>query len=122
MNTGQEIIDTTYFEQFSPPTIFRVGAAVDPIKTDKQHLILSLQLNHPVDNAEYIVTGIEYSFVKTLFFRAGYKFNKNEENFTFFREGLLGNAVYMNSTALTKRFQEKGIRGRVCMKRFHDDV
>ena len=83
MNSGQEIIDTTHFEQCSPPTIFRVGGAIDPVKTDKQHLILSLQLNHPVDNAEYIVTGIEYSFLRTLFLRAGYKFNKNEEDFTF---------------------------------------
>ncbi|MBH08982.1 MAG: hypothetical protein CMG74_01290 [Candidatus Marinimicrobia bacterium] len=83
MNSGQEIIDITNFEQFSPPTIFRVGGAIDPVKTDKQHLAVSLQLNHPVDNAEYIVTGIEYSFIKTLFIRGGYKFNKNEENYTF---------------------------------------
>ena len=83
MNSRQEIIDTTHFEQFSPPTIFRVGGAIDPVRTDKQKLVLSLQLNHPVDNAEYIVTGIEYSFIQTLFIRAGYKFNKNEEDFTF---------------------------------------
>ena len=55
---------------------------MDPIDSNNQRLTLSIQLNHPVDNAEYIVTGMEYSFLKMLFLRAGYKFNKNEENLT----------------------------------------
>ncbi len=55
---------------------------MDPIESKIQHLVLSIQLNHPVDNAEYIVTGMEYSFMKMLYFRAGYKMNKNEENLT----------------------------------------
>ena len=81
-NSGNEITEGTDFEKFSPPTQFRVGAAMDPIDANNQRLTLSLQLNHPVDNAEYIVTGMEYSFMKILFLRAGYKFNKNEENLT----------------------------------------
>ena len=81
-NSGNEITEATDFEKFSPPTQFRVGAAMDPIDSNNQRLTLSIQLNHPVDNAEYIVTGMEYSFLKMLFLRAGYKFNKNEENLT----------------------------------------
>ena len=81
-NSGNEIEQKTDFEKFSPPTQFRVGAAVDPIM-NKEHLFtISTQLNHPVDNAEYIVTGLEYSFMRMFFIRSGYKFNKNEENFT----------------------------------------
>ncbi|MFL3007266.1 MAG: PorV/PorQ family protein [Candidatus Neomarinimicrobiota bacterium] len=81
-NSGKEIEQKTDFEKFSPPTQFRVGAAVDPIM-NKEHLFtISTQLNHPVDNAEYIVTGLEYSFMRMFFIRSGYKFNKNEENFT----------------------------------------
>ena len=82
-NSGNEIVENSKFEQFSPPTIFRIGAAVDPVLNQKNHIIVSLQLNHPVDNAEYIVSGIEYSYMETLFLRGGYKFNKNEENYSF---------------------------------------
>lgn len=80
--SGQEIVKVTDFEKFSPPTMFRVGGAIDPIDKVNHHLTISLQLNHPVDNAEYIVTGLEYSFLKMLFLRTGYKSNKKEENLT----------------------------------------
>ena len=82
LNSGNEIEERTDFEKFSPPTQFRVGGAVDPIASAEHFLTISVQLNHPVDNAEYIVTGLEYSFMKLFFIRSGYKFNKNEENFT----------------------------------------
>ena len=59
-NSGSEISELTSFEKFSPPTQFRVGAAIDPIESKQQKLTCSVQLNHPVDNAEYIVTGLEY--------------------------------------------------------------
>ena len=80
--SGEEITQKADFEKFSPPTQFRVGAAVDPIVNEEHLLTISTQLNHPVDNAEYIVAGLEYSFLKMFFIRGGYKFNKNEENFT----------------------------------------
>ena len=82
-SSGLEIIEQTDFAKFSPPTQFRVGGAFDPIAQKNQHLTISLQLNHPVDNAEYIVTGLEYSFMEMLFLRLGYKSNKKEENMTF---------------------------------------
>ena len=82
-NSGSEISELTSFEKFSPPTQFRVGAAIDPIESKQQKLTCSVQLNHPVDNAEYIVTGLEYSYAKIMFLRIGHKFNKQEEDFTF---------------------------------------
>ncbi len=82
-NSGEEINEIIEYEKFSPPTQFRVGAAMDPLKSESQQLTLSMQLNHPVDNAEYIVTGLEYSFMNLFFIRTGYKFNKKEENLTF---------------------------------------
>ena len=82
-SSGSEIRELTSFEKFSPPTQFRVGAAMDPLVSGQQRLTISAQLNHPVDNAEYIVTGLEYSYSKMLFLRAGHKFNKHEEDLTF---------------------------------------
>jgi|TARA_B110000914_G_C15509198_1_gene469864 hypothetical protein len=80
--SGSEIVEVTSYEKFSPPTLFRVGVAFDPIQKINHKVSYSLQLNHPVDNAEYIATGLEYSFVNLLFLRSGYKFNKKEENYT----------------------------------------
>ena len=82
-NSGSEITETKEFESFSPPTQFRVGLAFDPLDFKGQLLTASMQLNHPVDNAEYIVTGIEYSYINSLFIRLGHKFNKYEEDITF---------------------------------------
>ena len=82
-SSGSEINELTSFEKFSPPTQFRVGAALDPLDSDLQRLTVSMQLNHPVDNAEYIVSGLEYSYSKILFLRVGHKFNKHEEDLTF---------------------------------------
>ena len=82
-SSGSEISELTSFEKFSPPTQFRVGAAIDPLDSKQQKLTCSVQLNHPVDNAEYIVAGFEYSYAKIIFLRMGQKFNKQEENFTF---------------------------------------
>ncbi len=81
-NSGEDILEETNYQKFSPPTLFRVGGAIDPIESLNHHLTVSMQLNHPVDNAEYIVTGLEYSWMNILYMRAGYKSNKNEENFT----------------------------------------
>jgi hypothetical protein len=61
------------FQSFSVPTEFRLGFAVDPVQTDDHMLTSSVQLNHPNDNAENVRFGLEYSFRKTFFVRAGIK-------------------------------------------------
>jgi len=81
--SGEEISEPTEYEIFSPPTMFRVGAAIDPVTTTNHHVVVAMQLNHPVDNAEYIVTGFEYSYMRLLYFRSGLKINKRGEGLTF---------------------------------------
>ncbi len=70
------------FQSFPPPTIFRIGFAIDPIDNKTNKLTTSLQLNHPNDNAENINIGAEYSYKDFLFLRGGYKFNVDMENFS----------------------------------------
>ena len=82
-DTGEEKTVTTEFESFSPPTVFRVGAAMEIWQTAQQSILFSLQLNHPVDNAENISTGLEYNYGNIFFLRGGYKINKEEENVSF---------------------------------------
>ncbi|MBC8400809.1 MAG: PorV/PorQ family protein [Candidatus Marinimicrobia bacterium] len=81
--SGEEAVnDSSTFTEFSPPTVFRVGSAMNIIDNEFQVLTMALQLNHPVDNSESIVLGAEYTLFKTLSLRAGYKFNRVEEDFS----------------------------------------
>ena len=61
------------FQSFSVPTEFRLGFAMEPVDADDQMVTTSIQLNHPNDNAENVRFGVEYSFRKTFFVRAGLK-------------------------------------------------
>ena len=70
------------FQQFPPPTIFRIGFAYDPIDNVRNKLTTSIQLNHPNDNAENVNVGAEYSYKDFLFLRGGYKFNVDSENYS----------------------------------------
>lgn len=70
------------FQSFPPPTLFRIGFAIDPIDNEKNKLTTSIQLNHPNDNSENVNVGAEYSYKDFLFVRGGYKFNVDSENFT----------------------------------------
>lgn len=61
------------FQSFSPPTLFKIGFATEPITTDDQRLTTSIELNHPNDNAENVHLGIEYAWREWLSLRAGLK-------------------------------------------------
>ncbi|MBO8152041.1 MAG: hypothetical protein DRP91_09750 [Candidatus Neomarinimicrobiota bacterium] len=67
---------------FSPPTEFRIGAAMDIYQNGRNKLLLTAQLNHPVDNAENFVSGVEYSIGNVLFLRGGWVVNLAERRYT----------------------------------------
>ncbi len=71
------------WQSFSPPTMFRIGFAFEPIYNETNRLTTSLQLNHPNDNSENVSSGIEYAWKEILFLRGGYKINKEDQDFTF---------------------------------------
>ncbi len=68
------------WQTFSPPTVFRIGFAFEPLQTDMHRITTSLQLNHPNDNSENFAIGLEYSWKEIFFARSGYKFNLDEQN------------------------------------------
>ncbi len=78
-DTGEESIIETEFEPFSPPTVFRVGVAMNVFETKVQTITATIQLNHPVDNAENISAGIEYSVIDMIFLRGGFNLNESDE-------------------------------------------
>ena len=67
------------FGEFSPPTIFRLGFAFEPILDETHRLTSSVQLNHPNDNSENLGIGFEYAWHEHLFLRIGKKINVEEQ-------------------------------------------
>lgn len=76
-------VGTFKYASFSPPTVFRIGSAMNVVESGPHTLTASIQLNHPVDNAENFVVGGEYTFMKLLALRTGYKMNMDEGGLTF---------------------------------------
>jgi hypothetical protein len=70
------------YEDFSPPTIFRLGGALTLWRHEQHRLLTALQVSHPVDNAESYLFGSEYSWDDFAFLRGGWKFNAGEESWT----------------------------------------
>jgi hypothetical protein len=61
------------FQGFSPPTMFKLGFAFEPLQDETNRVTASIQLNHPNDNAENIRLGTEYEYDNMFFLRAGVK-------------------------------------------------
>ena len=75
--------EVSEWQSFAPPTVFRIGFAFEPYETEEHRITTSIQLNHPNDNSENVVLGAEYAWQKMFFLRGGYKFNVDEQNFSF---------------------------------------
>lgn len=73
---------------YPAPSVFSMGVSMIPIKNEKGHLLASVQLNHPSDNAANIRLGVEYGFRNLLFFRAGYKVNVADQKLPTFGFGV----------------------------------
>jgi hypothetical protein len=71
------------WQSFAPPTIFRIGFALEPYESEEHRVTTSIQLNHPNDNSENVAIGAEYGWRNLFFLRGGYKFNVDEQNFSF---------------------------------------
>lgn len=71
---GTNVINTEHqLDAFDLPLLFRVGVAVDVIKTSSSRLTSEVNAIHPNDNTEYLNAGFEYSWNEMIFLRAGYK-------------------------------------------------
>jgi len=69
------------YQDFSPPTLFKIGFAFEPYMDEMQRITASVQLNHPNDNSENLALGAEYAWNDLFYVRAGYKVNVDEESF-----------------------------------------
>jgi len=65
------------------PLNFQVGIAVDVYESDFIKVRSGIDAVHPNDNSERINFGTEIAVYNSLFLRGGYKFNYDDEDFTF---------------------------------------
>jgi hypothetical protein len=75
--------EKTQWQSFSPPTMFRIGFALEPYQNLEHRITTSIQLNHPNDNSENVSTGLEYAWHEMFFIRGGYKINVDEQDLSF---------------------------------------
>jgi hypothetical protein len=72
-------------EGFELPLTFVIGVAMDVLDLVGDHensLLLSVDAVHPRDYTERLNFGAEYTFMKMLSLRVGYKYNYDNEGFT----------------------------------------
>lgn len=81
-NTGPNNIPAQYkMDEFDLPLTFRIGLAMDVVKTRYFKFSAAVDAVHPNDNTEYLNLGGELSYDNMLFVRIGYKslFKENSE-------------------------------------------
>jgi opacity protein-like surface antigen len=80
------VVSNLELEEFDLPLLFRIGVAVDAVKTPDNRLTVAVDAVHPNDHTEYLNTGFEYTWNETFFLRAGLKslFERDtEQSYTF---------------------------------------
>lgn len=60
-------------DKFPLPLLFRVGLALDILKSGSNHLTVAIDAAHPNNNTEYVNLGMEYSLSNRVYLRTGYK-------------------------------------------------
>jgi hypothetical protein len=70
-------------EEYSLPLNFQVGIGFDVFEYDFVKMKGAIDVTHPNDNAERAHFGTEFSFFDRFFVRAGYKYNYDDQDFTF---------------------------------------
>jgi len=77
-------------ESWPLPLLIRIGVGLEliggedaPVRSDRNSMIVALDATHPNDGPEFVSLGVEYGLHKSVFLRAGYRFNHVHEAMTF---------------------------------------
>lgn len=70
-------------QEYPLPLNFQVGIGFDVFEYDFVKMKGAIDVTHPNDNAERAHIGTEFSFFDRFFVRAGYKYNYDDQDFTF---------------------------------------
>ncbi len=86
-------------EEYPLPLSFQVGIGFDVFEYDFVKMRGAIDVTHPNDNNERAHFGTEFSFFDRFFVRGGYKYNYDDQDFTFGAGAnvpLGGSAVYFD--------------------------
>ena len=71
---GPQNISSIYkTDAYDIPLTFRIGLAMDALRTEQLRATVALDATHPNDNTEYVNSGLELAFEEMFFGRIGYK-------------------------------------------------
>ena len=70
-------------QEYPLPLNFQVGIGFDVFEYDFVKMKGAIDVTHPNDNAERAHFGTEFSFFDRFFIRAGYRYNYDDQDFTF---------------------------------------
>lgn len=70
-------------DDYPLPLHFQVGIAMDLLSSEFVKSKIGIDASHPNDNKERLHLGTEWTFFDLLSLRGGYKYNYDDENFTF---------------------------------------
>ena len=70
-------------DEYPLPLSFQVGISLDVITTEIFKMRTEIDAIHPNDNRERLHWGTEVSFYDRIYLRGGYRFNYDDEDFTF---------------------------------------
>ncbi|MFH1851760.1 MAG: PorV/PorQ family protein [Candidatus Neomarinimicrobiota bacterium] len=74
--------------KFRTPLLFRLGASDYLFNTDFHKLKLSIDMIHPTDNNEWLVSGLEYEMANSLILRGGYRLHPDFREYGEFCFGI----------------------------------
>jgi long-subunit fatty acid transport protein len=102
-------------QPFQLPLTFRVGVAMDVIKTENNQLTIAVDGIVPNDNAQYVNVGGEYSFSNLISLRAGYKtlFLKDSEEGLSLGAGLQSKLVGSSRFSFDYAYGDFGILNNI---------
>jgi long-subunit fatty acid transport protein len=101
-NYSNDQLNVLYkMENYPLPLLFRFGIAYSISITDKNHLTLTTDLNHPANNVESVNVGVEYCLMNMFYIRTGYEslYDNDSENGLTYGFGL--EAPLKNSFSLS---------------------
>ena len=70
-------------DDYPLPLHFQIGVGFDIYETDFALIRGAIDATHPNDNNERVLFGIEFSFFDRFYLRSGYKYNFDDQKYTF---------------------------------------
>lgn len=105
----EEVGQVTDYDEFSLPLTFRFGITYDALTMNNSKLVLAVDAIHPPDNKEVINLGGEFTMMKMIAFRGGYRLGIDEGGLSF---GVGLNVPYINAS-FDYSYSDFGLLGNI---------